>query len=200
MDKLVKEDILPNFKGFEYHKGIMFKTPVEAILAGFYFEKIKDHVYLWQFFQPVFIPSKNIYFTFGERLGENQKRYRLDADNIKHTMEIFNREISSRIAFVEELESVSKFYSYFLKLNNNFNTFQDLALTSCYLDDLNCLVQLQELINRIESSSNQNTDWMQELLKRTKLLLSISKEERKLLYEEWRNYTLKELGLSKWSK
>ena len=85
-------------------------------------------------------------------------------------------------------------------MNDNFNAFQDLTFTSCYLEEANCSLQLQELIKKIETSSNQNADWMQDLLKRTKLLYGSSKEGRKLLYEEWKNYTLKELGLSKWAK
>jgi hypothetical protein len=200
LDKIVREKILPNFSGFEYHKNIMFKAPISEVLSGFCFEKIKDHIYLWQFFQPTFVPTKHIYFTFGERLGTNKKRYPIDQLNIESTVEVLNKEISTKLFFVESLCKASEFYNFFVHGNNSFEKFQDLVFTSCYLDNSECSSMLNELIKIIETSDNVDAEWMKELLKNSKQLYYSNNVQRKLLFAEWRNFTLNELGLHKWAE
>ena len=194
-EKIIKERILPNFKGFKYEKSIMFKTPLRDILSGFYFERIDKHVYVWLFFQPLFIPHKNLYFTFGERLGQKHKRFSLDEADMDNTIEILNNLIRLNIDAVENLEPVQEFYNYFSEKNTNFNTFLDLVFTSCFLGKPDSRLELKTLRDEINTSDNMHLAWMQELLTRTELLMSSTQEEKSLLFAEWRKFTLNEIGL-----
>jgi hypothetical protein len=196
---LVREYILPNFNDFKYHKNMIFRVPVGDILSGFYFEKIKNYTYVWIFFMPLFIPNKNIVFTFGQRLrnSSGKSMFHLDELNIHNTIENIIKVMNENLPLVYELIDTRKFYEYFSKKDTNFNIHQDLVFTSCYLNQPDCNMDLLNLIHLIEKSDSKNLDWMQELLTRAKKLLQIDKEQRSVVFSNWRLETINEIGINK---
>lgn len=198
IDKLVKENVLPNFENFRYHKRIMFKYPLHDILCGFYFEKIKDHTYLWLFFQPLFIPNKNIVFTFGERLKNSQGKqaFSLSRQNLNQTVLELILSINSKIDIINTLSDIHSFYNYFVQKETNFNMYRDLTFVNCFKNELDCQKRLTTLISEIEKSMDQHIVWVQELSNSAKSLLNKTKDEKIAIFNSWKEFTLLELGLN----
>lgn len=199
INKFVKECLLPNFDGFGYQKSVLFKAPIGDVLSGFYFEKVKDHFYIWCFFQPMFIPSKSIYFTFGKRLGQSSKKFIVDELKTSELKNEILEEMNKHMTLLESIKNASDFYHYFKKSEESFNTLEGLVLTSCFMNHTHSDQDLLELISKIELLQNSNAQWNPAILEISKQLFHSNQTERKELFELWRLNTLKELGLSKWA-
>jgi hypothetical protein len=200
INKFVKECILPNLDGFRYQKKVLFQEPIGDVLSGFYFEKVKNHFYIWIFFQPLFIPSKSIYFTFGKRLGQSTKKFIIDELKSSELKNEILEEINKNITLVKSIKNASDFYHHFKKSDESFNTFEGLVLTSCFIHNTHSDQDLLELISKIELLQKSNSHWNQSILEISKQLYNSKQTERKDLFELWRLNTLKELGLSNWTQ
>ena len=69
---LIEQRLLPSFPGFSINKKLMFICPITDILRGFHFEPSafsKKAFYVDVFFMPLYVPAKQIHFTFGHRVG-----------------------------------------------------------------------------------------------------------------------------------
>ncbi len=199
INKFVKECLLPNFDGFGYQKSVLFKAPIGDILSGFYFEKVKNHFYIWCFFQPMFIPSKSIYFTFGKRLGQSSKKFIVDELKTLEKKNEIIEEMNKQMTLLESINNASDFYHYIKKSKESFNTSEGLVLTSCFMNQTHADQDLLELINKIELLQESNAHLNPSILEISKQLYHSNQKERKELFELWRLNTLKELGLSKWA-
>lgn len=207
LNNLIKKEILPNCKGFNYHRRLLFKEPIKDLIAGFCFERIDDHLYLWCFFEPTFYPCNYIYFTFGERIrdSQNMETYWLDETRLEKTIDELNLAISKNIKFVNRLEDVENFYDFFserLINNRTFANLESLSYTACYLKRQDSYSLLSEYIERKEENPYPKSEYDIENLKQAKLLLETvkkSEEETEELFKEWREFTLKGLDLDKWA-
>lgn len=200
INKFVKECILPNFDGFRYQNKVLYKEPIGDVLSGFYFEKVKNYFYIWIFFQPLFIPSKSIYFTFGKRLGQSTKKFIIDELKSSELKNEILVEINKNITLVKSIKNASDFYHHFKKSKESFNAFEGLVLTSCFIHNTHSDQDLLELISKIELLQKSNSQWNQSILEISKQLYNSNQTERKDLFELWRLNTLKDLGLSNWTK
>jgi hypothetical protein len=199
INKFVTECILPNFDGFGYQKSVLFKAPIDDILSGFYLEKVKDNFYIWCFFQPLYIPSKSINFTFGKRLGQSTKKFIFDELNTSELKNEIIEEMNKHMTLLKSIKNASDFYHHFKKSKESFNTLEGLVLTSCFINHKHSDQDLLELISKIELLQNSNAQWNPAILEISKQLYHSNQTERKELFELWRLDTLKELGLSKWA-
>jgi len=72
VEKLAREYLLPDLPGFVVTRGILHKTPIGELLRGFWFDSSafdKYTAYVFVFVQPLYVPSKSLFFTFGRTLG-----------------------------------------------------------------------------------------------------------------------------------
>lgn len=73
LSRQVKEHILPHLPSFALRKGLLYRQPVEMILAGFDFETsdfVPEWFRVWVFVLPLYIPKEYIYYTYGRSLGD----------------------------------------------------------------------------------------------------------------------------------
>ena len=74
--KEIQQRLAPHFPEFAIRGKMMFLTPVESVLRGFHFETsgfTRGVFYLWAYFLPLFVPTKNVHFTLGHRLGKGHR-------------------------------------------------------------------------------------------------------------------------------
>jgi hypothetical protein len=70
--RLTQQYLLPALPGFVAKGALVYATPLDYLLRGFYFEPSgsdPSSFYIWTFIQPLYVPTRHIYFTFGKRLG-----------------------------------------------------------------------------------------------------------------------------------
>jgi hypothetical protein len=94
--KAIEKRLTAHLPGLNYKDRLLFLAPVQSVLKGFYFEPSgfgTNAFYLWVFFQPLFVPAKEISFLFGRRL-ENGRRWRNEERDLE--WELLSR-ISSEI-------------------------------------------------------------------------------------------------------
>ena len=75
MEAIARKYLLPKLPGFEIRRKILFKKPLVPILRGFAFDDSDfdpDAVFVIVFVLPLYLPSKHLTLTFGNRL-ENRK-------------------------------------------------------------------------------------------------------------------------------
>jgi hypothetical protein len=69
-----------------------------------------------------------------------------------------------KITLVKSIKNASDFYRHFKKSDESFNTFEGLALTSCFIDNTHSDQDLLELISKIELLQKSNSHWNQSIL------------------------------------
>ena len=72
VEKLAREHLLSDLRGFVVTRGIIHKTPIGGLLRGFWldssaFDKYSAYVYV--FVQPLYVPEDTLVFSFGKRLA-----------------------------------------------------------------------------------------------------------------------------------
>jgi len=80
------KQLLPDLPGFRVQKHMVVKYPLGDVVRGLHFERSSDKrfFYVWVFMLPLFVPTKYLNFTFGERLlrpGPGD-RWNADAPNL----------------------------------------------------------------------------------------------------------------------
>ena len=198
MNKYLKKDLKGRFTQLSVHKDMLFFSPIDEILSGFYVEEIKDYMYLWSFQQPLFIPQNHIHFTFGKRLRgrDGNAIFHLDSKNILRTIDEVCLAIDQHIKDVNELRETVRFYNYY-RAGTSFNVRSDIAFTACFLELEHCESCLADIVKEL-LIENRKTKWLDDLIKRVELLLSKNREGKRILFQEWKTYSIKELGLAKW--
>jgi hypothetical protein len=81
--RLTQQYLLPTLPGFAAKGALVYATPLDYLLRGFYFEPSgsdPSSFYVWTFIQPLYVPTRHIYFTFGRRLGKGWPLDEKEAD------------------------------------------------------------------------------------------------------------------------
>jgi hypothetical protein len=80
------KQLLPDFPGFAVLGPLMYMRPIGHTLRGFCFESHSYEAklfYVWVFFLPLFVPTKHIGFSLGNRIaGRDGERWSADAPNV----------------------------------------------------------------------------------------------------------------------
>ncbi len=201
--KIAKE-FLPDLPGFVVDKKLVFKSPVDDVLRGLYFESSADAncFYLSVFFMPLFVPTDAVSGTGGKRIG-NALNWRLDNPNLLadlraaiHAEAIpFLDRVSTLAGVLDDLKATIERG----RPRVNSHILEALAYTLIKAGDysaaLKALAEQQQLLEKA------TLPWVLELKARAELM------EEKLLpkpevalaqLEAWKSETVSKLGLEKY--
>lgn len=70
-ERFARTHLLPRLEGFRAHRWLVYREPISTILQAFAFEGSdisKETAYCWAFVQPLYVPRREVVFTFGRRL------------------------------------------------------------------------------------------------------------------------------------
>jgi hypothetical protein len=194
IEKIIKKHILPHIEGFEVQGDLLYVTPMNDLISGYCFENTGwDHIYLWQFVQPLYIPEDGIFFSYGDRLRSkltNYEAYELDQPNVKSSCDQIVELITENQNYIKQFRTAQDFYRHFRKNPSHVNKY-DIRLTQCYLKSGCYKWRLKRLIEFYEKEGLVQDH---ERIRYAKHLLdNIHRSDE--VFAEWKAYTIKELRL-----
>jgi len=101
---VIEKRLLPWFPSFAAKGALMFIQPIDETLRGFHWEPSgfsKKEFYVNVFFLPLYIPTKQLHFTFGHRVGST-KRWSADQSDLETALSL---EMQKEISFLMALET-----------------------------------------------------------------------------------------------
>jgi hypothetical protein len=117
--KVIEQRLATHLSGFSFRGRLMFLVPVKSVLRGFSFEtsgSAKAKFYLWKFFQPLFVPAKEVALTFGSRL-ENGRRWRNDERDLESELLFRMKAEVPKLLGLNSAESIASALEAFTKPN-----------------------------------------------------------------------------------
>lgn len=115
----IEKRLAAHLSGFSIKGTLMFLVPIESVLRGFCFETsgfAKDTFYLWVYFQPLFVPAKQINFLFGHRL-KNGGRWRNDEPDLESALLLSMKTEVPKLLELHNAETVASALEPFIKPN-----------------------------------------------------------------------------------
>jgi hypothetical protein len=73
IERLVRRHLLPVLPGFVARRSLVYRRPVEHFLHGLSFDTsafTSSRIFVEAFVQPLFVPADGLWYTFGDRLGD----------------------------------------------------------------------------------------------------------------------------------
>jgi len=154
---------------FIFSNNLLYKSPLEDILAGFCFEKSglnKDGVYVWCFVQPLYLKSEHIILSYGKRLkGTRGELWLLKNNtNLEETIEELIPLMKDAIdVFLNNVDTPSKFYNYYQDKLVNLRMAEAVTYSAIYSKNKDSKLILENYINILENE-NIEVDWVKNLL------------------------------------
>jgi hypothetical protein len=74
IERLARKHLLPVLPGFVARRSLVYRRPVEHFLYGLSFETsafTSSRIFVGAFVQPLFVPADGLWYTFGNRLGDD---------------------------------------------------------------------------------------------------------------------------------
>ncbi|MCC6448475.1 MAG: hypothetical protein IT215_07305 [Chitinophagaceae bacterium] len=200
LESTIKQLTHDEFINFKYHKKILFCSPLDDIISGYYFEFKSDYLYLWRFSLPIFLPIENITFTFGERINDPKTGaaiFKIDEDNFEFSLSSIKSIINKTKVDVCKMSEIEHFYNAYISDVNSYAKSKIMAYVSCYLKKEDGL--LEKFIDNANAEL-ENSEWVKDDLKSILILKQAIKDNKQLdLFYKWKSETLKKIGLSKYS-
>jgi len=197
----IEKRLAAHLSGFSFRGRLMFLAPVESVLRGFCFEPsgfAKDVFYLWAFFQPLFVPAKEIRFTFGRRL-ENGRRWRKDERDLESALLSGIKVEVPKLQALHNTEAVASALERFTKPNavgyvnpHCREAFAYSLIRAGQVENANQV--LRTLINSIDTT----VTWQREIESRAACLREILLKQPQDAIEQltaWEAETARNLGL-----
>jgi hypothetical protein len=194
----IQKMLLPELPGFAIKGSMMLMCPVKAILRGIYFEGSdfdKTSFYVNVFALPLCVPTKHLYFNFGNRLRlAGADRWNANDPNeiaelgtaIRRDAAPFLLRTESLLAFVEVAKSFSSV---------NPHTPMAIAFTLARAGRVDeAVIGLDQLLPRLDLKlawQSEIADQVKTL--RTKLVANPSEAQQQL--EAWEAESVRNLGL-----
>jgi hypothetical protein len=112
IERLARRHLLPVLPGFVGRRSLVYRRPIEYFLCGLSFDTssfASSRIYVQAFVQPLFVREGHLWYTFGERLGDNEF-WDVDEDEPDPTFAAI-AEVARRDALplFEQLESLDRF-------------------------------------------------------------------------------------------
>lgn len=203
-EKILKK-LLPRLPAdFAVHKRLLFFQPVNSILRGFYLDRSSDPAsfYFYVFAQPLYVPSEDIVFNFGERLGRG---WRYEAETEPELLEkLLNCIIDEGLPMLRKMETPAQFAEIVDQIfdPNNAHLLQaraySLVLAGNHTDAAKVFDKLHDRITR----SDDDRLWVRELLRENdalKRLLIRNPAAVEAKLRAWERATLANLKLEKFA-
>jgi len=198
--KFVPQEVLE--KGFSVIKYLCIKTPVNNMLAGFCFEKIRTHLYVNLFFQLLFVKADCITLKYGWRLSGRHKQgslFLVDEENIEYSYSEVKTLLSKEVDFVASIDTLEKFYNFFkTRARDDLRYYEGLVYTAFYLNAYDKEKMLNKFMQLWELSDRKELYWMKEMKEGIDTLVKLDgKEELMTFFNNNIEWTLNELKLTK---
>jgi hypothetical protein len=195
----LEKNLLPHLPGFALSGRLMFLAPVKNTLRGISFEGSdfdKKSFYVNVFVLPLCVPTKHLYFNFGNRVrhGGGGDRWNTNMPNlIEELGTSLKREALSFLYPIESLKSfaeVAKSFSF-----KNPHTPQAVAYALIRVGDFqNARSALAQLLQQLDLK----VEWQREMTERAETLkgmLDLNPTDAQRQLETWEVETIKNLGL-----
>jgi hypothetical protein len=199
--KAIEKHLAAHLPGFSFKGRLLFLAPIKSVLKGFYFEPsgfAKDVFYVWTFFQPLFVPAKEIRFTFGHRL-ENGKRWRNDDPDLESALLFCIRDEIPQLLGLQNAETVASALEAFTTPNAvgyvNPHCREALAYA---LIQAGKIEKASQVLNTLLKSINTNVAWEREIASRAGNIHEMVLERPDEAVEQliaWEHETARNLGL-----
>ena len=170
-------------KDFILFKDILVKISNDNILYGFCFEKSsnKNTLFVWSFCLPLYIPNNFLRLTFGKRLIKSDWLVKENINIIEDMRKLESLMIHEIDNFFDQVDSASKFYSYYEEKKDNIRVHEPLVYSAIYSKNPNSNLILNDIISEMESEKyNISTEWENNILLDMKHLKSILNNEIEL--------------------
>jgi len=174
---------------------MLIMDPVESVLRGFYLEdsSTRDAAYVWAFVQPLYIPSKTVTLTLGQRLGGQARTWKAHLEDLEALKEFA---IHQGLPFLRQIGSSARLAdSPWLAQKASEHAIQARAYALGASERWQeAIPLLQSLISSLEAA----TGWRLDMKRRAQQLASLGQAapcEAKQLLETWANETAKNLGI-----
>jgi hypothetical protein len=189
--------LLPHMKSYAREGQMIFATPVDHILRGFYFEDSgfdPAAFYVWVFFLPMYVPTTHVSFTFGKRLGGGGgRRWTMNDANLCE--ELLCSIQQEGFPFLRDVEEPRQLATAVQKLCGESDPYGLEAIAYSLVMAGEFLAGLT-FLNELEKKLDMSIKWQGEILKRAtqlgKLLVN-DPENGKRLLAEWERITAKNL-------
>jgi hypothetical protein len=201
--KAIEKRLERELSGFAFNDRLMFLAPVKSVLRGFCFEPTrssKDSFYLWAFFQPLFVPAKEVRFLFGHRL-DNGRRLRNDRPNLDSVLLLAMKSEMPNLLRLQTAKAVASALEPFTKPNGV--GFVNPHCREAYAYSLIQAGQPEKanrVLDTLVNSIDTNLAWQQEILSRAVGVLEmLTKQPQDAIaqMECWEIETARNLGLEK---
>jgi hypothetical protein len=197
----MEKRLLPNLPGFTIKGPMLFISPVGNLLRGFYFESsafAQKSFYINVFFLPLYVPTKNIHFTFGHRVGR-ERRWTADQPGIETSL---TSEIQKELSFLTGLKTIADVVAAL----RAFTTPNEAGYVNphCYEALAYSLIKVGEtknalgVINLLVKRANPAVAWEAEIAQRVQLIgskLLEKPDEVQARLSAWETDTARNLGI-----
>lgn len=201
--KAIEKRLVAYLPGFSVKGQLMCLVPLGSVLRGFCFEpsgSAKDAFYLWIFFQPLFVPAKEINLTFGYRL-EDSRRWRNNEPDLESTLLRSMKAEVVKLLKLHNAATVARALEAFTKPNSNGyvnpNCREAFAYALAQAGEVEKAIQvLETLTNSIDTT----IDWQSEIALRVSRIreLFLSRPEDAIdQLKSWEYETVQNLGLER---
>lgn len=188
---------------FDVKGQLMILQPLEHTLKGFHFDGSnfgKTSFYVNAFFMPLYVPAKEIHFTFGRRVRD-QGGDRWDMQ-MPHLESILENAMQEEAKFLRELrtpQDVARALEPLTKPNNigyvNPHCYEALAYTLAKAGDTASALNVIEILSKC---ANPSVGWEAEISSRASLIGTALREDPDAAYAQlaaWTAENIKNLGL-----
>ena len=198
------EQFLPHLPDVTVRSPLMMCLPLKGVLRGFCFERSgsdKSRFYLWVFFMPLCIPTQQVVFNLGRRLGGAGQRWNTDEPGLIEKLLFSIRE--EGLPFLKDLRT----------LRGAARLSQSIADTdkSLYAQQAGAYLlarsgEAREAVASLDKLLQLLSDkipWQAEMASRARLLESLlltDPEKANKQLESWETETMHNLGLDEFGE
>ena len=198
----ISKELLAGLPGYEAKGDLIFLAPIGDLLRGICYERSADarDFCVWAFFLPLFIPRNHISFGFGEVLRQPNRRQWWNADDEELVPKLSQIIARDGVPYFSQVSSASDIVREALaRLHLPGPHYQNtlayaLARTGAITESLAAFDNLMPLLD-------SEVSWQRELADRAlgfKNLLETDPEKAQRQLDDWRDESLRNLGLEKY--
>ncbi|MGA1981172.1 MAG: hypothetical protein ABSG84_01755 [Acidobacteriaceae bacterium] len=161
-DKLA-ETLMSEFPIFARHKKLLYLPLENGLLRGILFDSSdfsKTKFYVYAFLMPLFVPSKNLTLSFGDRLRVDKKFDCWDLNNADTAAKLRNAIETQGLPFLNSLGTVTDFISYLRDKGPMTHSLEALAYSLAWEG---LALEAASVFDQIPPRLEPNIPWQKEL-------------------------------------
>ena len=209
--KAIYEAILPTLPGFEAKGPLLFVSPIDHILKAFCIEGSdfdSFSFYIWVFVLPLYVPTKYLYFSFGNRLTDQQSdRWSFTEENKEELVgDLLKAMRQQGLSFLFKIDTpldLASKASLFSVAPNDPYLGEAVAYSLVLADKTSEAMEALKFLNALLAGIDQQKTWIEDIRRRALSVrkhLSESPAEAKKLLMKWEQQTLLNLKLESFAR